>query len=625
MRSKTKLNLLPSLFFFLSLLAVLPSHAQETASAAREETTTLENIYQERVHSVLDNLMNPSDYTLVISATLRSDDQKLKEYNDAVQKNFLPGLPVADPMGFNDARNILLDLKQKVEIQVILAEGVPVDRDNIVKDILKNKLHLNEESGDTITVVRATKNFTAPETISTKHLPELSAKMIAFWVIICMMLTTAIIFWFQRKKEKQQALEKAELESRIAKEKEDQDLKDEVKRKENEALEVAAIIAPTSDEIREELEKRITAATEELLLLAQQYPGVVSLAAQHFVNQGHVSQTVTFLEAIGWNKSKKIFKDLDGRFWGKIGESLRNREQDPELQQVYDAVHNFHRFALSFVLERTANEEGNPFNFIFKLTPDQRIDLLTHEKAENIALIGVYCSGTQMGELLEGLAPEIQHNVLLNLTQIKQLPEAEVKEGVEKFLSRLELIKAAPSIYADGPGLAADFLRSLPPARDEELVNYLMLEHPTEADKLRKVRVMFQDVLQYPNEIIRKVTESLDSDDIQKALVGYDPEFVESFLTLLPTKKALMIQNDLFHMATLPPLSQCAESRRKICKKIEAEFEQQNFKLDEYWKETTQTTGEPESGAAKEELNDDEKTSEFVSLAPDEDDQDQAA
>jgi len=86
---------------------------------------------------------------------------------------------------------------------------------------------------------------------------------------------------------------------------------------------------------------------------------------------------------------------------------------------------------------------------------------------------------------------------------------------------------------------------------------------------------------------VKKVIETFESEDIQRALVGYDATFAETFLSLLPTKKALMIQNDLFHMTEFPPISQCADSRRRICQKIELEFELQRFSLEEHWKNMT--------------------------------------
>ncbi len=595
------LKLLTRQLLLLALLApglkAVPAYAQEPVASLREEQTLLENVYHQKVRTVLDNLMNPQDYTLVISATLKSDDAKLKEYNDAVEKKFLPGLPMGDPMGFSDTNNILLEMKQKIEIQVILSERVPVDRDGIVKDILKNKLHLNEEAGDTITVIRAAMTVLPQQVPEARKFPELSPKMIAFWIIVCMMVLTACIFWWQRRKEKQKEAQKAEQaikieqEHREAEKKDEEDSKDQVQADKDAADRLKELQ-------KEELFVKIAVSRPDLINLMERYPAICAIAAEEFVNQGNLEKALIVLETIGWDESKKLLNDVDGRFWTKIAEALRARTKDPEPEEIYEAIQVFHRFALSYVLERTS-KEGNPFAFIFQLTSDQRLDLLIQESPENIALIGVYCTGAQMGELLEGLDTEKQNKILFHLTKIKQLPEANIKMGVADLLDRLDKIKADPSVYADGPMLASDFLRSLPASREEELVQFLMADHPTEGEKLRRVRVLFSDILQYPVDTVRKIVEETASEDIQRALVGFDPGFVDSFLELLPTKKALMIQNDLFHMSVLPPISQCADSRRKICAQIETEFERQKFNLEEYWK-SLNPAAEPEASTGGE-------------------------
>jgi flagellar motor switch protein FliG/cbb3-type cytochrome oxidase subunit 3 len=626
MKLHWKRNLKIAAFLLLAVTLVqatmILSFAQDV-SGLRAESSTLENMYQEKVHNILDNLMTPEDYTLVISATLKNDEEKLKEYNEAVDRKFLPGLPINDPMGYSDTQNILLDLKQKVEIQVILSDNVPSDRDTIVKDILKNKLHLNEETGDTITVVRALRNAESPAQMSSPKLPELSAKMIAFWIIVCMMVLTGIIFWLQRRKEKKRDAEHAEQAIKIEQAQAKQ--AEEDNQATPEVVEVP-IIKELTEEEKVVLDVKTGHFRNELMKLAREYMQIVALAGEEFVSQGRVNEAIIFMESIGWDESKKIFNDSGSRFWTKVGAALRDRKEEPGIMDIYNAVEGFHRFALSFVLERTAKEGENPFSFIFQLTDDQRLDLLNSERAENIALIGVYCNGSQMGELLQGLESKKQNDVLLNLTQIKQLPEAEIRRSADALLIRLDRIKEDPSVYADGPMLAADFLRSLPAAREEELVQYLLVDHPREGEKLRKVRVMFQDVPTYPLEIVKKVIENFESEDIQRALV-------ETFLSLLPTKKALMIQNDLFHMTEYPPISQCADSRRKICQKIETEFELQRFSLEEHWKNTSfepemmETVSEEVSEEVGEEVTEEvqektypeieaEKTQEFIRALP---------
>ncbi|MBS1959198.1 MAG: hypothetical protein JST80_07005 [Bdellovibrionales bacterium] len=599
-----KKKLIWKTLLFVALAAItaqftmMASFAQDSTVQFRQETSTLENLYQDKVRDSLNNLMNPEDYTLVISATIRNDETRLKEYNDAVEKKFLPGLIITDPMGYNDAHNILLELKQKVEIQVILSESVPADRDNLVREILKTKLHLNEESGDTITVVRAARTIASTDKAQTpEKLPELSARMIAFWIIVSLLVCTAVALWLHHRREK--AKEKAKKDQDDAENEAKKAISPDVKiedaadDKEEEEAEVPIKSQEELERERDALEMKLAFAKGELVKIVREYPSIVCRAVEEFVAQGKIQDAVNFLESLGWDQSRKLFKEVDARLWTRIGAALRERDTDPSLEDTYNAVHVFHRFALSFVLERAGRDSENPFSFIFQLTSSQRIDLLAHEKSYNIALISIYCSGPQMGELLQGLEQHKQHEVLLEITKIKQLPETEIRESVDALLMRLERIKADPSVHVDGSILAADFMRSLPAAREEELYQILLGQHPSEAEKLRRVRVMFQDVPYYPGEMVRKVIEGLESDEIQKSLVGYDSTFTEAFLAMLPTKKALMIQNDLYHMTEFPPISQCAEARRKICSKLETEFEAQRFSVAEYWRNFDQP-GEPE-------------------------------
>ncbi len=578
---KVAIMALLSLVLFQATLTL--SFAQPaTAPKVREESTSLENLYQEKVRSILDNLVAPEDYTLVISATIKNDERRLKEYSDTIERKFMPGLPINDPTAFADANNLLLELKQKVDIQIILTENVPADRDTIVKDIIRNKLHLSEESGDSISVVRAARIVPFPKPSEQRWFPELSTKMIAFWVLVAMMVLTGILLWVQRRKEKAKQQERAEQAFLIEQKRAHEEAKAEEEAN-PEAEPTPAEDDSLTEEQKNELEIKMAFEKSEIHKLCTEYGPIVAKAVEEFMVQGHVRETVMVMEALGWHESKRLFRDLDTRSWAKIGSTLRTRQGEPSIVESFEAAHYFHRFALSYVLERTAKEDGNPFGFVFKLNDNQRIDLLNREAPDKIALIGVYCTGPQMNDFLRGLENSKQNEILYHLTRIKQLPETEVKSGVLSYLASLERIKKDPSVFADGPMLAAEFLKSLPAGREEELIQYLFDQHPAEAEKLRRVRVMFQDIPYYPAEFTRKVIENLESDLIQRALTGYDRGFTDEFLQLLPSKRAMMILNDLLHGQSNVPQSQCAESRREICCLLESHFEAQKFKVADYW------------------------------------------
>ena len=252
-----------------------------------------------------------------------------KEYNDALERKYLPGLIITDPMGYNDAHNILLELKQRVEIQVIMTENVPSDRENLVREILKSKLHLNEESGDTITVVRAVRSISSEKPPTPEKLPELSARMVAFWIIIGLLAITAIALWLQRRKEKAKE-KKREDEDRAdadAAKVNAQEIKTEDPADEEEKEEPLK----TKEEIeaeRDALEMRLAFAKGELVKIVREYPSIVCRAVEEFIAQGRITDAIKFLESLGWDQSRKLFKDVDSRLWTRVGAALRERERD---------------------------------------------------------------------------------------------------------------------------------------------------------------------------------------------------------------------------------------------------------------------------------------------------------
>jgi len=578
----------------LGLLALNSAYAAEANNGLREEAATLENIYQERARVTLDTLLNSEDYTLVITATIKNDEAKLKEYHSMVEKKFLPGLAMNDPAGFGEEHNILHSLKQKVEIQLILNDRVPSDRDALVKEILKSKLKLNEEAGDTISVVRAFHNSANGDSIFARKLPELSGKMIAFLIVLAIILIAGIVMWLYKRHEEKLA----EAETRGAQIVERERLKDAIKEENGENNEPTKDDPTQSEEYleaqRRVLEQKINMGREELVSLVQQYSSIVHKAVEEYITQGKLNETTLFLENIGWDESRKLFKNIDNKLWSRVATNLRDRAEDPAREEIYNAIHGFHRFALSYVLEKAGNSFENPFGFIFQLSHSQRMDLLGNESAYNIGLISIYSTGAQMGELMSGLSAEKQNEIFFNITKIRHLPESEVNNSIATLLTRLEGIKKAPSIHIDGLDLAAKFIRSLDPVKEEALYRSMQSQHPAEADSLRKTQVMFSDIPSYPMEMIKKVIDTLESDDVLKSLAGYPSDFVDSFLALLPTKKALMIQNDLFHMSDAPPAYQSATARRKIIDKIEQEFERIKFSVVDFWNTQNQSAENPE-------------------------------
>lgn len=332
-----------------------------------------------------------------------------------------------------------------------------------------------------------------------------------------------------------------------------------------------------------QIESQLAFAKGQLIKLAQDYPQITGQAVDGFFAQGNYLTVTLALEALGWDTTKTLFKNLDARLWARIGTTLREREVSPTAESLLDAVSTLHRYALSFVIERSGQESDNPFAFLFNLNPVTRIKLLSHEKPDTIALFSIYCTGKQMGELIRGIPVSKQEQVLAAITKIDHLSESEIKEGLDSLYMRLERVKADPFVHAQGDRIAAEFLRNLDPAHEEAIYSKLCMDHPEEAEQLRRIRAMFPDLLHYPSDIIRFALADISDHDLVRAIAGFPGEFIDSLFIHIPPKRSTTLEYIIDHLTHLPSLPQAADARRRICIRLEQEFEKQNFSLNQFW------------------------------------------
>lgn len=147
-----------------SVLFALLMFSQISWAQYIEEMGSLENVYEARARSVLNTILRPTDYTLVVAIELDHDEKKLKEFHDEMDVQYLPGMPLmGDAPALGKATNKLHEMKSKTDISVVLSRNVTPETERIIKDLLTSKLHLDATAGDNVTVKRIELPADAPK------------------------------------------------------------------------------------------------------------------------------------------------------------------------------------------------------------------------------------------------------------------------------------------------------------------------------------------------------------------------------------------------------------------------------------------------------------------------------
>jgi hypothetical protein len=557
------------LIFLVSVLVVSTTRAQFV-----EEVGTLESLYESRARAVLNSFLRPHEYTIVISADIDRDQKKLDEYREKMELQYIPGLPIpADPT-MTPATNDLHSMKTKVAVNLILTAEVSPEKEALLKSILMSKLHLDETTGDSITISRAKLPDPNSSQKEPRILPDFTWKTWALIFLLSLMTLAGIVFWVSKRKNEAE-------EKKLA----------------NPQPHSHPSIWPFGDkesgpDSEADLGKKSSSVTEsdvqdakdQLLFIVTQYPQISSNTITDLLEHGEDTTVIRVFEYFSWDLSRKLFPAISPRVWGRLGAKVRDRNEQPSLEEYLQSIQYIYKAVLSRFLESGADkDENNPFSFLFRLTPSERSQVLAGEPAMTFAMISLYSQGDDLGLLMSSASSALQNQIPVEISRLESLPESSLTALANRLKDRMLAIKAAPAVLADGPALASRVLRSYTPEREAEVYQKMKTEDPAGAEKIRRTLVMFEDLSIYPSEIVSTVLSVMDLDQVVVALFGLGSGSRDVLLSWIPPKRAKMIERDLERPGLNPLQSETYSARRVICQKVEEAIKFRNQTVEMVW------------------------------------------
>lgn len=569
-------------YIFTAVLLLLGQSALAQSSYS-EETGALESIYESRARAALNTMLRPQEYTLVISAELEKDERKMKEYQERLEMENLPGLPMPGDSALQAATNSLHEMKSRITVNLVLAPEVPAEKEVVLKTILKNKLHLDEGNGDIISIARAPfPQDPKPESPPPAIFPELTWKTWALILILALVCLAGLMYYVSKRsqrKAEEEELNKAATNSRPtpygqefiptpspAAEKNKSDSESE---------------GPQKPQVSEE---ELEHERDCILGLATQYPQICSKIASSMIERNMEKPLIIAFENLGWDLSKKLMSEIPPRIWARIGQKIRNHSGKPSPEELLKALSEVHKELLSGVLESGAmNDEKNPFAFLSKATRAERLEILKGESATNIAVLSFFLSAEDMRDVFESMDPDTQSQITSAMTRLQSLPDTIIKKISGSLLTKLTQYRKEPITSVDGAFMAGRTLRAMSPEKEAEVFANLMENQPSEAEQIRKNYLQFMDLPLFPKDAVALALSESDVGDVVKAMLDQKPDFVDSLLRLMPPKRANMVRRDMESPALRVNQADQWAARRMLVLKVEDYFRQQGFSIKTVW------------------------------------------
>jgi flagellar motor switch protein FliG len=227
-------------------------------------------------------------------------------------------------------------------------------------------------------------------------------------------------------------------------------------------------------------------------------------------------------------------------------------------------------------IERTA-PHGESYNnpLIQKLQEiDSQIliDFTKTEHPQTIALILSYMGTEQAANVLEGLSPELQSDIIRRMATLKSVPHEFIAD-IAKTLEKEIIVGGVSNLQPGGITLVADIMNKMNRSNENAIMKSLDDNVPEIAAEIRKKMFTFEDILKLDDRSIQELLREVSTEDLGRALKVVDEEMRGLIFKNMSKRGAEMLKEDIEMM---PPirLSEIEKSQRIIIdatKKLEGE------------------------------------------------------
>ena len=254
-----------------------------------------------------------------------------------------------------------------------------------------------------------------------------------------------------------------------------------------------------------------------------------------------LDKVAVLFTVLGESLAMKLVKGLHDTDIKKIRTRVREMGAVPTAvkKQVID------EFYLSFLSKKFSEGDGDskrPFQFLDGIPDERLLALVEVEEPRIIALALAQVDAEQRGFVLDRLPPENTGRVLLEMGALHEIP----LEGVVNIASQLEekshFLPRGVDFSRGGGKDVAELLSSMSPAEEAKYLEAIGRESPDLLKEIKKYHLSFDDIFQFPDNLLRDLMNSVELDTISMALKGLDQAIVDRVIENLPQKKQAMFE-----------------------------------------------------------------------------------
>lgn len=207
--------------------------------------------------------------------------------------------------------------------------------------------------------------------------------------------------------------------------------------------------------------------------------------------------------------------------------------------------------------------QSRPFAFLKKVDPQNLLTFILDEHPQTIALVLSHLNPTLGAEVVKGLPPEKQLQVIRRIANMSQTnPEVihEVEQGLERRMSNL---MGQSFETAGGVNSVAEILNVSDRATERTLLESLGQEDPELVDEIRRLMFVFDDLAKLSDKDIQAVLKNVETNQWAMALKGASADLKRKVLGNMSQRAAQSLQEEMEFLGP-KKLSEVEQVQQKI-------------------------------------------------------------
>ncbi len=192
--------------------------------------------------------------------------------------------------------------------------------------------------------------------------------------------------------------------------------------------------------------------------------------------------------------------------------------------------------------------QRTPFSFLQKAESENLLTFIQDEHPQTIALIISHLGHNKASEILAGLPPEKQVEVVRRVANMEQTnPEvvAEVEAGLE---SRLSNMLVASMDKVGGVPTIAEILNLVDRSTEKAILEGIESDDPDLVEQIRRLMFVFEDILKVNDKGIQAVLKEIDNEELCLALKTASDELKDKIFTNMSARASELIKEDMEYM-----------------------------------------------------------------------------